>query len=95
MKSSENMLLAGSAGAYLLRLMDITDDYKELFIKFVHLLERYNACTCFFMHMMRYNACTCILLLCLLHYACDAIYCIVCFILHVMRFSALPALLCI
>ena len=75
MKSSENMLLAGSAGAYLLRLMDITDDYKELFIKFVHLLERYNACTC-------------ILLLCVLYYAYDATYCIVCFILHVMRFSS-------
>jgi len=82
MKSSENMLLAGSAGAYLLRLMDIEDDYKELFIKFVHLLERYNACTSFFLHSVRFSACTSFFL------PLYAFFSFACFIMHIMRLIA-------
>ena len=50
MKSSEHMLLAGAAGAYLLRTMDIDDAYKEMFIDFFYLLERYK----YPMHVMLY-----------------------------------------
>ena len=41
MKTSECLLLAGDAGAYLLRLMSLQDAYTEKFIELLLLLKRY------------------------------------------------------
>ena len=45
-KTSENLLFAGDAGAYLLRLLKFDETYKEKFIELLLLLKRYTA-TCF------------------------------------------------
>ena len=41
MQTSECLFLAGDAGAYLLRLMTLQDEYKEKFIELLLLLKRY------------------------------------------------------
>ena len=41
MKSTETLLLAGDAGAYIMGLLDIRDDYRALFIEVLRLIERY------------------------------------------------------
>ena len=42
MKTAETLLLAGDAGAYILSLLDIREDYRSLFIEMLRLIERYN-----------------------------------------------------
>jgi hypothetical protein len=40
MKTAETLLLAGDAGAYILSLLDIQEDYRDLFIEILRLIER-------------------------------------------------------
>ena len=42
MKTSETLLLAGDAGAYLIRVADIPSKYCALFIELVRIIQRYN-----------------------------------------------------
>ena len=44
MKTAETLLLAGDAGAYILSLLDIEPEYRDLFIELLRLIERYDVC---------------------------------------------------